>query len=55
MEDEKLEKMFNPTLKIREIILFILIMMISRLIWIDSDIELNTCAEGNSLYHPLIV
>ena len=32
MEDEELVKMFNPILKIREIILFFLIMVINGLI-----------------------
>ena len=32
MEDEELVKMFNPTLKMREIILFILIVVINELI-----------------------
>ena len=31
MEDEKLVKMFNPTLKMRETILFLLIVMINEL------------------------
>ena len=46
MKDEELIKMFNPTLKMRETILFFLIMMINGLIWIDSDIGLKTCANG---------
>ena len=41
MEDEKLVKMFNPTLKRRGIILFFLIVVINRLIGIDSDIGLD--------------
>ena len=45
MEDEELVKMFNPTLKRRETILFLLIVVINRLIWIESDIELDTCAR----------
>ena len=36
MEDEKLVKMFNPTL----------IVVINGLIWIDSNIGLDTCARG---------
>ena len=32
MEDEELMKMFNPTLKMREIILFFLIIVINGLI-----------------------
>ena len=46
MEDEELMKLFNPTLKMRETILFFLIVVINGLIWIDSDIELDTCARG---------
>ena len=42
MKDEKLVKMFNLTLKKRHTILFYLIVVINGLIWIDSDIELNT-------------
>ena len=41
MEDKKLVKMFNPTLKRREIILFFLIMVINGLIWIISNIGLE--------------
>ena len=46
MEDEELVKMFNPTLKIRETTLFLLIMVINGLIWIESYIGLDTCARG---------
>ena len=46
MEDEELVKMFNLTLKMIEIILFILIVMINGLICIDSNIGLDTCARG---------
>ena len=46
MEYEKLVKMFNPTLKMRKIIVFILIVVINRLICIDSDIGLYTCTRG---------
>ena len=46
MENEELVKMFNPTLKMRETILFFLIMVINGLIWIDSDIGLDTCTRG---------
>ena len=46
MEDEELVKMFNPTLKRREIILFFLIVVINGLIWIDSNIGLDMCARG---------
>ena len=42
MKDEKLVKMFNLTLKKRHTILFYLIVVINGLIWIDSDIELDT-------------
>ena len=46
MEDEKLWKMFNPTLKMRETILFFLIVVINGLTWIVSDIGLDTCVRG---------
>ena len=46
MKNEKLLKIFNPTSKMRETILFILIVVINGLIWIESDIELDTCARG---------
>ena len=46
MEDEEFVKMFNPTMKRREIILFLLIVVINGLICIDSDIRLDTCARG---------
>ena len=45
MEDEELVKMFNPTLKRREAILFILIVVINGLNCIVSNIGLNTCAR----------
>ena len=45
IEDDELVKMFNPTLKRRETILFFLIMVINGLILIDSDIGLDTCAR----------
>ena len=45
MEDEELVKMFNPTLKMREAILFILIVAINGLKCIVSDIGLDTCAR----------
>ena len=38
--------MFNPTLKMRETILFFLIMVINGLICIDLDIGLNTSTRG---------
>ena len=46
MEDEELVKLFNPTLKRKETILFFLIVVINGLIWNDSDIGLDTCASG---------
>ena len=46
MEDNELMKKFNPTLKIRETILFFLIVVINGLICIDSDIRLNTVHKG---------
>ena len=46
MEDEKLVKMFNLTLKMRETILFFLIVVINGLTWIVSDIGLDMCARG---------
>ena len=46
MEDEELVKMFNPTLKRRETILFLLIVVINGLKCIVSDIKLDTCARG---------
>ena len=46
MGDEELVKMFNPTLKRREAILFFLIVVINGLTWIISDIGLDTCARG---------
>ena len=42
IEDEELVKMFNPTLKMRETMLFFLIVMINGLICIDSNIGLDT-------------
>ena len=46
VEDKELVKMFNPTLKMRETILFFLIVVINGLTWIVSDIGLDTCARG---------
>ena len=46
MEDEELVKMFNPTLKRREAILFFLIVVTNGLKCIVSDIGLDTCARG---------
>ena len=40
-------KIFNTTLKGREIILFLLIVVINGLIYIDSDIGLDICAKAN--------
>ena len=45
VENEELVKMFHPTLKMRETILLFLIVVINRLTWIVSDIELYTCAR----------
>ena len=46
MEYEELVKMFNPTLKKRETILFFLIVVINGLIWIDFNIGLDKCVRG---------
>ena len=46
MEDEKLVKMFNHTLKRRDAILFFLIVVINGLKCIISDIGLDTCVRG---------
>ena len=46
MKDEELVKMFNPTLKSREAILFLLIVVINGLKCIVSDIGLDTYARG---------
>ena len=46
MEDEKLVKMFNLTLKMRETILFFLIVVINGLTLIILDIGLDTCTRG---------
>ena len=45
MEDEELVKMINPTLKMRETILFFLIVVINGLKCIVLDIGLDTCAR----------
>ena len=37
--------MFNPTLKLRETLLFFLIVVINELICIDLDIGLDTCTK----------
>ena len=49
MEDEELVKMFNHTLKMRETILFFLIVVINELTWIISDIGLDMCARGGEV------
>ena len=46
MKDTELVQMFNPTLKMTEIVLFFLIVVINGLICIDSDIGLDTCTMG---------
>ena len=46
MKDEKLVKMFNPTLKRRKTILFFLIVVINGLTWIVLEIGLDTCTKG---------
>ena len=46
IEDEEILKMFNPTLKRREAILFFLIVVINELKCIVSDIGLDTCVRG---------
>ena len=46
MEDEELVKMFNPTLKRKEAILFLLIVVINGLKCIVSAIGLDMCARG---------
>ena len=45
IEDKELVKMFNPTLKMRETMLFFLIVVINELICIDSNIGLDTCTR----------
>ena len=46
MEDKELVKICNPTLKMREAILFFLIVVINWLKCIVSDIGLDMCAKG---------
>ena len=46
MKDEELVKIFNPTLKMRETILFFLIVVINGIKCIVSDIGLDKCARG---------
>ena len=46
MEDKELVKMFNTTLKMRETVLFFLIVVINGLTRIVSDIRLDMCARG---------
>ena len=53
MEDVELVKVFNPTLKMRETILFFLIVMINGLICIDSNIGLDTCVRGRQIREGL--
>ena len=50
MEDEKLVKMFNPTLKRREAILFLLIVVINELKCIVSDIRLDSIIIKEKVY-----
>ena len=50
IEDEELVKMFNPTLKMRETVLFFLIMVINGLIWIDLNIGLDMCTRGDLMH-----
>ena len=53
MEDEELMKLFNPTLKMRETIWFFFIVVINGLIWIDSNIGLDTSRSGKE--SPLLL
>ena len=53
MEDEELVKIFNSTLKMREIILFFFIVVINGLIWTDSNIGLDTSRSGKE--SPLLL
>ena len=46
MKDKELVKMFNLTLKRKDTILFFLIVVINRLTWIVSNIELDMCVKG---------
>ena len=46
MEDKELVEIFNPMLKMREAILFFLIVVINWLKCIVSDIGLDMCAKG---------
>ena len=46
MKNEELVKIVNPTLKIREAILFFLIVVINGVKCIVLDIGLDTCARG---------
>ena len=46
MKDKELVKMFNLTLKRKDTILFFLIVVINRLTWIVSNIELDMCTRG---------
>ena len=47
--------MFNPTLKMRETILFFLIVVINGLTWIVSDIGLDTCVRGGEERSGLVL
>ena len=47
--------MFNPTLKMRESLLFFLIVMINGLICINSNIGLNTCANNRWREEILVI
>ena len=42
MEEKELMKLFSLTLKMRKTILFLLIVVINGLIWIDLDIRLKS-------------
>ena len=54
MKDEKLIKMFNSTLKMKEIILFFLIVVINNLILIDSNIRLDNTLKSGQLVRPVL-
>ena len=55
IEDEEFMKMFNPTLKRRETILFFLIVVINGLTWIVSEIGLDMCTMGRWRVEVLIL
>ena len=46
MKKKELMKLFSLTLKMRKTILFLLIVVINGLIWIDSDIRLKSKYVG---------